>query len=78
MERVYGEINEVYAIPKSQRKGVGKTVMIHAHNWFKEKGVSTIRVETVAPNKRAIIFYKNFSFKPCYIALQRELSKEEG
>jgi len=44
---------------------------------FKEKGVNTVRVETVASNKTATMLYKKFSFKPYYIALQRELSKEE-
>lgn len=74
-EGVYGEINEVYVVPKFQRKGIGKTMTIHAHNWFKEKGVNTIRVETAASNKTAVIFYKKFGFKPYYIALQKELSK---
>jgi GNAT superfamily N-acetyltransferase len=76
-EGVYGEINEVYVVPKFQRKAVGKTMMIYAHTWFKEKGVNTIRVETAASNKTATILYEKFGFKPYYIALQKELSKEE-
>ena len=77
-EGVYGEINEIYVVPKLRRKGLGDTMMIHAHNWFKEKGVNTIRVETAASNKTAIRFYKKFGFKPHYLSLQKELSKEEG
>jgi ribosomal protein S18 acetylase RimI-like enzyme len=73
-EGVYGEINEIYVVPRLRRKGVGNTMMIHAHNWFKEKGVNTIRVETAASNKAAITFYKKFGFKPHYISLQKELS----
>ncbi len=57
---------------------MGKAIMIHAHNWFKEKGVNTIRAETAASNKTAIMFYKKFGFKPNYISLQKELSKEES
>jgi len=77
-EGVYGEINEIYVVPKLRSKGVGNTMMIHVHNWFKEKEVNTIRVETAASNKTAIRFYKKFGFKPNYISLQKELSKEEG
>ena len=77
-EGAYGEINEIYVVQKFRRKGMGKAIMIHAHNWFKEKGVNTIRVETVASNKTAIMFYKKFGFKPNYISLQKELSKEES
>ena len=77
-EGAYGEISEIYVVSKLRRKGVGNILMIHAHNWFKERGVNTIRVETAASNKTAIRFYKKFGFKPNYLSLQKELSKEGG
>jgi len=73
-EGVYGEINEIYVVPKLRKKGVGKTMMVQALNWFKEKGVNTVRVETAASNKTAILFYSKFGFEPYYISLQKELS----
>lgn len=77
-EGVYGEIKEIYVVPKFRRKGIGETMMIHVHNWFKEKGVNTVRVETAASNKTAMVFYRKIGFEPYYISLQKELSKEEG
>lgn len=75
-EGAYGEINEIYVVPKWRRKGIGETMMIHAFNWFKEKGINTIRVEALASNKPAILFYKKFGFKPNYISLQKDMVKE--
>lgn len=64
--------------PEWRGKGVGKTMMDQAHNWFKEKGVNIIRVETAASNKRSLMFYKKFGYEPNYILLQKGLSKKEG
>jgi GNAT superfamily N-acetyltransferase len=74
-EGAFGELNEIYVIPKWRRKGVGKVLMVHAHTWFKEKGVNTIRVEALASNKAALVFYRKYGFKPWYISLQKTLQQ---
>jgi len=74
-EGAFGELNEIYVVPEWRRKGVGKVLMLHAHNWFKEKGVSTIRVEALASNKAALAFYQKHGFKPWYISLEKSLQK---
>lgn len=76
-EGAYGEINELYVVPKWRRKGLGKKIIVHAHHWFKEKGVNTLRVEVLASNKTALTFYKKFGFKANYLSLQKELFDEE-
>jgi len=44
----------------------------YAHKWFKEKGVSVVRIETAASNKVALSFYKKFGYKPIYMVLEKE------
>jgi hypothetical protein len=52
-----------------------KTMIIHAHNWFKERGVSTSEWKLQHRTKRLLCSTKK-GFEPYYIALQEELSKE--
>jgi len=75
-EGAYGELNEIYIVSKWRGKGLGKIMMLHAFNWFRERRVSTIRVEVLASNKAAIRFYRKFGFRLDYMSLQTDLSKQ--
>lgn len=77
-EGAYGEVNEIYVTPEWRRKGIGKTMMTHAHTWFKEKGMNTVRVETAVSNQVAMMFYEKFEYRPHYLSMQKELLKEES
>ena len=74
----YGEVIEIYVTPEWRRKGIGKTMMTHAHDWFKEKGINTVRVETAVSNQAAMTFYKKLGYKTHYVSMQKELLKEES
>lgn len=76
-EGIYGEINEIYVAAKRRGKGIGKAMMTHAYNWFRERRVRVIRVEALASNETAVRFYKKFGFEPNYIIFQKFLSEEE-
>lgn len=72
-EGAYGELNEIYIVPEWQGKGVGKVLIRHADAWFRNNGVKIVRVEALAANEKALVFYRNHGFKPNYISLQKEL-----
>jgi len=74
-EGAYGELNEIYIVPKWQGKDIGKVLMKHADGWFRNKRVKTVRVEALAANDKALAFYRKHGFKPNYISLQKELSE---
>jgi len=69
-EGAYGGIYEIYVVSEWRNRGIGKKIMKHAFNWFKDRGVRTIRVEVLASNDEAISFYERFGFKPNYISMQ--------
>ena len=73
-EGAYGEINEIYIVPEWRGKGIGKILMKHAEDWFRNKGIKTVRVEALATNEKALAFYRKHGFKPNYITLQKEIS----
>ena len=73
-EGAYGEINEIYIVPEWRGKGIGNILMKHAEDWFRNKGIKTVRVEALATNEKALAFYRKHGFKPNYITLQKEIS----
>jgi len=77
-EGAYGEVNEIYVARKWRGKKIGTMMMRHAFNWFKERGVNTVRVEALACNRAAVSFYRRFGFKPNYIIFQKELMKKSA
>ncbi|MGD2201274.1 MAG: GNAT family N-acetyltransferase [Candidatus Bathyarchaeota archaeon] len=72
-EGIFGEVNEIYVVPRWRQKGFGRTMMEHALEWMRTRGVRTIRVETVASNHAALKFYEEYGFKPNYMILQKEI-----
>jgi ribosomal-protein-alanine N-acetyltransferase len=77
-EGVFGEVNEIYIVPRWRRKGLGRSMMEHALGWMRDKGIRTVRVETATSNEAALKFYKEYGFKPNYMILQKEIEFKES
>jgi len=73
----YGEINEIYVKPEWRRRGIGKRVITHAHNWFEIRGIRILRVETATSNLAAVALYTQLGYAPIYVCMEKELKKEE-
>lgn len=77
-EGAYGEVNEIYVKPEWRRKGIGKAMMIHGHNWFKEKGINTVRVETAVSNQVTMMLYKKLGYKAHYTSMEKTFRKRKA
>lgn len=57
-----GDIPLVGVMPDEQGKGVGRSLISRALDWFKVAGIRTVTVRTQANNTRAMNFYKEMGF----------------
>ena len=57
-----GEIVLIGVVGGSRRRGAGRTLMSAALEWFKGRGVATVRVKTQVKNLQAMNFYHRLGF----------------
>jgi len=60
----YPSILTLGVSPKSQGRGIGRTLILRADKYFKEQGLSEYFVDTELENKGAIQFYLKLGFRP--------------
>jgi diamine N-acetyltransferase len=59
----YGEIIELFVLDDHRMQGVGKALMSAAENYFKEKGITTIKLQSSSFNETALKFYDKLNYK---------------
>lgn len=67
-EKFIGNITELYVKQDFRGNNIGSTLLKEAEDFFKEKNITVIQVNTMFSNVDAIKFYKNNGFVEDYIA----------
>ena len=58
-----GNIDYIIVDEKHQGKGLGTTLMNHAHNWFISNSYKTVQADTQKENTKACNMYEKFGYK---------------
>lgn len=79
LSRKKGDIPLVGVITAEQGKGIGRSLIYKALDWFKKEGIRTVTVRTQANNARAMNFYQGLGFIVKYVdaTLGKILTTEE-
>ncbi|MEG3437861.1 GNAT family N-acetyltransferase [Pannus brasiliensis CCIBt3594] len=75
-ERKYGYISDLYVLPQSRGRGVGAALMKAAECHFRGRGLSVVRVNTLADNRAAIEFYRAIDYGFYEITLEKRLEEK--
>ncbi|MEG3437251.1 GNAT family N-acetyltransferase [Pannus brasiliensis CCIBt3594] len=75
-EREYGYISDLYVSPRSRGRGIGTALMEAAESHFRGRGLSVIRVNTLADNRAAIEFYRAIDYGFYEITLEKRLEEK--
>ncbi len=67
VSKIEGDISLVGVIAGEQGKGIGRSLMFKAMEWFRETGIKTVTVRTQANNIKAMNFYKGLGFSVKYV-----------
>lgn len=67
------EIENMYVLPKFQRKGVGQRLVTIVEDEAKRKGALTIFVVAISKNNSAKNFYRKMNFKETQIYFEKAL-----
>ncbi len=62
IDRIYGEIKQVFVLPDHRGKGVGMFIMNALEKYLIEKGIKLVRLETGCKQPEAIKLYKKLGY----------------
>ncbi len=75
-EREYGYISDLYVSPGARGRGVGSALMKADEQHFRDRGLSVIKVNTLADNRAAIEFYRAIGYGFYEITLEKRLEEK--
>jgi ribosomal protein S18 acetylase RimI-like enzyme len=58
-----GHIRNVAVAPEDQGKGIGRSLLEHVMQFFREQGMQYARIETLTQNERCKEFYPSLGFR---------------
>jgi GNAT superfamily N-acetyltransferase len=73
-DRALGVIHEISVTAGQRRQGVGRQLTSALLDWFRERGLSRIRVSAAAPNPTSNAFWRAMGFEPLMNNMGRVLS----
>ena len=54
---------DIYVLAEARERGIGSTLLQHAHTWAKEQGAFRIDLETAHTNSRAQSIYEKLGYE---------------
>lgn len=69
----YGQINQLYVLPKARKKGIATFALRHAEKYFKEKNLKLLRLTVSVKNALALELYEAEGYKSEELKLAKKL-----
>jgi ribosomal protein S18 acetylase RimI-like enzyme len=71
--RRYAYIDEVAVVERWRGRGVGRALMIRAHEWAQERGAKEVELHVWESNERAIAFYERLGYRAIRRTMKTQL-----
>jgi ribosomal protein S18 acetylase RimI-like enzyme len=72
-DKIYGFISDLFVLSEYRNRGIGKELLDKTENYFRAKGLLTIKLYSLASNKEALEFYSNHNFREYELLLTKKL-----
>lgn len=72
-----GIVENLYVVPEERQSGLGSRLLEYAQTELEDEGAEVIGVSVMADNRDAREFYRDRSYGPHRVVLERELSGDE-
>ena len=72
--RTYGEIYDIYVVPKARGKGLGRKLINEAENRFRKMGLNQVGLYALAGNRNAIGAYECMGFEHYETFMRKNIS----
>ena len=69
----YGYINNLYVEPARRGCGLSDEMLLYAENWFRERGVTRLRLTVTATNVAACKLYERMGYATQRFEMEKEL-----
>lgn len=73
--RRYAKVETIVVSAAHQRKGVGRALMEHAHDWARERGLDEVMLGVWEFNQGAIAFYEELGYTTAFRRMWRRLNR---
>lgn len=75
-DRERGLVENLYVEPEHRGVGIGSALLDAAETRLRDRGVDTIALEALAPNRRAREFYERHGYEPHRIEFEKPVADE--
>ncbi len=69
----YGYINNLYVVPSHRGQGLSDELLAYAESWFRERGVSKLRLTVTSTNAAACRLYERMGYATQRFEMEKEI-----
>ena len=69
----YGYINNLYIVPSRRGHGLSDELMSYAESWFRERGVSKLRLTVTSTNENACRLYERLGYQTQRFEMEKDI-----